>query len=198
MRLTNVYRLGRKELTSLRHDLVLVLLIAYSFTIAIIAPAKGVRLELNNAAVAVVDEDQSALSRQLSDGLQAPFFQAPNTISLDEMDQAMDAGDYTFVLDIPPDFEADILAARRPSLQLNVDATAMAQAGPVVDGYRAYEQGRYEEALPFLHKAVELARQLGLENGYRVVANCGPDGGQEVEHLHLHLLGGRQMTWPQG
>ena len=129
MRLTNVYRLGRKELTSLRHDIVLVLLIAYSFTIAIIAPAKGVRLELSNAAVAVVDEDQSALSRQLTDGLHAPFFQAPNTISLDEMDQAMDAGDYTFVLDIPPNFQADILAARRPSLQLNVDATAMAQAG---------------------------------------------------------------------
>jgi histidine triad (HIT) family protein len=43
-----------------------------------------------------------------------------------------------------------------------------------------------------------LASQLGLENGYRVVINCGPDGGQEVNHVHLHLLGGRQMTWPPG
>jgi histidine triad (HIT) family protein len=43
-----------------------------------------------------------------------------------------------------------------------------------------------------------LAKQLGLENGYRVVVNCGPEGGQEVEHLHLHLLGGRQMNWPPG
>jgi histidine triad (HIT) family protein len=44
----------------------------------------------------------------------------------------------------------------------------------------------------------QLASQLGLENGYRVVINCGPDGGQEVDHVHLHLLGGRQMTWPPG
>ncbi len=43
-----------------------------------------------------------------------------------------------------------------------------------------------------------LARQLGLRDGYRVVVNCGPQGGQEVDHLHLHLLGGRQMTWPPG
>jgi histidine triad (HIT) family protein len=43
-----------------------------------------------------------------------------------------------------------------------------------------------------------LAAQLGLEGGFRVVVNCGPDGGQEVPHLHFHLLGGRQMTWPPG
>jgi histidine triad (HIT) family protein len=44
----------------------------------------------------------------------------------------------------------------------------------------------------------KLARQLGLTNGYRVVVNCGPDGGQSVDHLHLHILGGRAMTWPPG
>jgi histidine triad (HIT) family protein len=43
-----------------------------------------------------------------------------------------------------------------------------------------------------------LARQLNLGSGYRVVANCGADGGQTVDHLHFHLLGGRQMTWPPG
>ncbi len=43
-----------------------------------------------------------------------------------------------------------------------------------------------------------LAHQLGLDNGYRVVVNCGPDGGQSVDHLHLHLLGGRSMLWPPG
>ncbi|MDX1944650.1 MAG: histidine triad nucleotide-binding protein [Pirellulaceae bacterium] len=46
--------------------------------------------------------------------------------------------------------------------------------------------------------AQKVAAQLGLEGGYRVVANCGPDGGQSVDHLHLHILGGRQMTWPPG
>lgn len=44
----------------------------------------------------------------------------------------------------------------------------------------------------------DLATQLGLANGYRVVVNCGSDGGQTVDHLHFHLLGGRQMTWPPG
>ena len=44
----------------------------------------------------------------------------------------------------------------------------------------------------------KLTRDLGLENGFRVVVNCGPDGGQEVPHLHFHLLGGRQMAWPPG
>jgi histidine triad (HIT) family protein len=44
----------------------------------------------------------------------------------------------------------------------------------------------------------QLANEFGLENGYRVVTNCGNDGGQTVNHLHFHLLGGRQMTWPPG
>jgi len=47
-------------------------------------------------------------------------------------------------------------------------------------------------------KAAELARSIGLDRGYRVVINTGPDGGQTVDHLHLHLLGGRHMTWPPG
>jgi histidine triad (HIT) family protein len=45
----------------------------------------------------------------------------------------------------------------------------------------------------------QLARQLGVaEGGYRVVVNCGKDGGQSVDHLHFHLLGGRQLDWPPG
>jgi histidine triad (HIT) family protein len=43
-----------------------------------------------------------------------------------------------------------------------------------------------------------LAKQLGLTSGYRVVVNCGRDGGQSVDHLHFHLLGGRQLEWPPG
>lgn len=44
----------------------------------------------------------------------------------------------------------------------------------------------------------DLARKFQLDGGYRVVANSGLDGGQTVDHLHLHLLGGRQMKWPPG
>ena len=43
-----------------------------------------------------------------------------------------------------------------------------------------------------------VAAAAGIENGYRVVANCGPNGGQSVDHLHLHILGGRPMKWPPG
>ena len=47
--------------------------------------------------------------------------------------------------------------------------------------------------------AGELARKLGVaESGYRLVANCHSDGGQEVFHLHVHLLGGRKLGWPPG
>ncbi len=50
-----------------------------------------------------------------------------------------------------------------------------------------------------LLKAAEVARQEGLvENGYRIVINTGDDGGQTVDHLHLHVLGGRHMRWPPG
>jgi histidine triad (HIT) family protein len=45
----------------------------------------------------------------------------------------------------------------------------------------------------------DAARRLGVDkSGYRVTINCGPEGGQTVDHLHLHLLGGRPMTWPPG
>jgi histidine triad (HIT) family protein len=49
-----------------------------------------------------------------------------------------------------------------------------------------------------LWAATEVARKKGLESGYRIVVNTGEDGGQTVEHLHLHLLGGRTMAWPPG
>jgi len=46
--------------------------------------------------------------------------------------------------------------------------------------------------------ATQLARKLGLDQGYRLVVNCGRDGGQSVDHLHVHLLGGRSLGWPPG
>ena len=47
-------------------------------------------------------------------------------------------------------------------------------------------------------KVKDIAEMLGLENGYRVVINCGEDGLQTVQHLHLHILGKRKMAWPPG
>jgi len=59
-----------------------------------------------------------------------------------------------------------------------------------------------EEDLPLaghlLGVVRQLAAEMGLDQGYRVVVNCGKEGGQEVNHLHFHLLGGRPMQWPPG
>ena len=127
--LSNIFRLGIKELYSLLRDPVLMVLIFYAFTAAIYVVAKGVKTELSNAAIAVVDEDRSALSARISGALQQPYFKPPTVITLDQVDALMDAGRYSFILDIPPRFEADLLAGRSPVIQLNVDATAMSIAG---------------------------------------------------------------------
>jgi histidine triad (HIT) family protein len=55
------------------------------------------------------------------------------------------------------------------------------------------------ELVAHLHMVIrKVAKQLGLKDGYRVVVNNGPDGGQTVDHLHFHVLGGRHMEWPPG
>jgi len=62
------------------------------------------------------------------------------------------------------------------------------------------EAGEDKQALlgHLLWVAAEIARKKKLGNGHRIVVNTGEDGGQTVEHLHLHLLGGRHLTWPPG
>jgi ABC-2 type transport system permease protein len=127
--LQNIFRLGIKELRSLRTDPVLLLLIVYSFTYAIYAVSKGMSFEVTDASVAIVDEDRSALSHAISEAVLKPYFKSAVEIGAADVDKAMDAGRYVFVIDIPPSFEKDTLAGRRPGIQLNVDATAMAQAG---------------------------------------------------------------------
>lgn len=65
---------------------------------------------------------------------------------------------------------------------------------------RLADAGAGDQALlgHLLLKAAEVARRLGLTNGYRLVLNSGPDAGESVPHLHCHLLGGRAMSWPPG
>lgn len=128
--LEHIYRLGVKELFSLRYDPVLVFLIVYTFTFAIYTVATGVRTEVRNASIAVVDEDGSDLSRRLRDAFLRPYFKPAMLLpSVKDIDAAMDSGAFTFVVVIPPRFQADVLAGRRPTLQIDVDATAMTLAG---------------------------------------------------------------------
>lgn len=126
--LQNVFRLGLKEIVSLSRDVVMVVLIIYSFTLAVYAEATAMRTDVRNASVAVVDADQSTLSSRIKDALQPPYFRTPREIDRSELDQLLDKGQYTFVLEIPSKLEADLLANRGPSIQINVDATAVTQA----------------------------------------------------------------------
>src|SRR5512141_92801 len=127
-RLAGIWHLGLKELASLSRDAALVGLIVYAFTYAIWGPVKGAQMELRNASVAVVDLDRSMLSRRIADALLPPEFLPARAIDRAAIDAAMDSGRFTFVLEVPPRFQADVEAGRRPALQLYVDATAMSQA----------------------------------------------------------------------
>jgi ABC-2 type transport system permease protein len=128
MHLAKIMHLGLKELRSLAHDRVMVILIIYAFTFAIYAATTAIPGSLYRAPIAIVDEDGSQLSARLAAAFYPPFFTVPRLIGTAEMDARMDAGLDTFALNIPPDFQADVLAGRRPALQLNVDATRVSQA----------------------------------------------------------------------
>lgn len=128
LHVANVYRLVVKELRSIRSDPIMLLLVAYSFTVAIYAMATGATTEATNLSIGIVDEDRSDLSRRIADGFTPPTFRQAVEIPVTEIDPAMDAQRFLFVVEIPPKFEADILAGRRPSVQIDIDATAAAQA----------------------------------------------------------------------
>ncbi len=127
-RATNIYRLGVKELWSLLRDPMMLVLIAWSFTASIYVAATATPDSLSRAAIAIVDEDASALSERIVAAFRPPYFMKPELVSLSAVDSGMDAGQYTFALNIPPDFQRDVLAGRAPAIQLNVDATRMSQA----------------------------------------------------------------------
>ncbi|MCX5495873.1 ABC transporter permease [Kaistia dalseonensis] len=127
--LGKIFHLGVKELRSLRADWVLAALIVYTFTIAVYTVSTGAKFEVQNASVGVVDEDRSPLSFRIRDAFLTPFFKPAQLIEADEIDSAMDSGRFVFVIEIPPKFEQDTLAGKKPSVQINIDATAMSQAG---------------------------------------------------------------------
>ena len=128
MRHANIIELGIKELRGLARDPMLMILIAYAFSLSIYTASRAMPETLNQAAIAIVDEDRSPASLRIVSAFYPPYFLKPELISQHEMDTRMDAGLDTFALDIPPDFQRDLLAGRSPTIQLNVDATRMTQA----------------------------------------------------------------------
>ncbi len=125
----NILWLGIKEIRSLVSDLVMVIFVVYAFTLAIYVQATGTSSEVNNASIGFVDEDRSALSNELFNAFYPPRFKFPVRIDAEAAQAEMDQGRLMFVVAIPPRFERDLVAGRNPSLQVNIDATAMQQAG---------------------------------------------------------------------
>src|SRR5262250_3313283 len=127
--LRNIFWLGIKELKSLLSDVVLVLFVVYAFTLTVYSQATGTTNEVNNASIAFADEDGSPLSKELFNAFYPPRFLRPQLIAPSEVENAMDRGKFMFVVSVPPSFERNLHAGRHPDLQLNIDATAMQQAG---------------------------------------------------------------------
>lgn len=127
--LLNIFRLGIKELRSLWHDKIMIVLIIYSFSIAIYVGATAAKSEIHNAPIAFLDEDRSILSRKIIDAFYPPRFKSFKLASFDQGDEGLDAGKYTFVVTIPPNFEKEVISGKHPEIQLNIDATRMTQAG---------------------------------------------------------------------
>lgn len=126
--LANIYDLGVKELWSLWRDPMMLVLIVYVFTASVYTKATSMPETLHNAPIAIVDEDNSALSQRVASAFYPPQFTPPAMIDYGDVDPGMDAGLYTFALVIPPNFQRDVLAGKNATLQLNVDATRMSQA----------------------------------------------------------------------
>lgn len=128
MRGGNILHLGIKELHGVLRDPILMALIVFSFTLSVYAQATQTPDTLHSAAISIVDEDDSALSARIADGFYPPLFSPPALITRQRMDLRLDAGQDIFALDIPPNFQRDLLAGRMPAIQLNVDATRMSEA----------------------------------------------------------------------
>ena len=127
--ITNVLRLVVKELRSIRADPTMLILVAYAFSFSVNTVASGAVTEATNLSIGIVDEDGSQLSRQIAEAFVPPTFRPAVQIRATEIDPEMDQGRLILVVEIPPNFEADVRAQRKTYVQVNVDATAIAQAG---------------------------------------------------------------------
>ncbi len=123
----NIFQLGKKEILSLCRDGLLMALIVYSFSAALIV-SYNASTDFADAAIAVVDEDQSQLTQRVTDAFLPPLFLPVDIIQRTDIDRTMDEGRYTFVIVFPVDFEKDVMANMCPEVQVNVDATRMSQA----------------------------------------------------------------------
>ena len=149
--LANIFWLGTKELRSFFRDFVLLglrdlFLLARRSSRRRRAPRRSCTTPRSRSSTRIIRE----LSRRIAQAFLPPYFKPPQPIAERDIDRLMNAGRYTFVIDIPPHFERDVLGGRQPALQLDVDATAMMQAG-IGSGYA--QQIIDDEIADFLSRA---------------------------------------------
>ncbi|MBE02983.1 ABC transporter permease [uncultured Marinobacter sp.] len=147
--IASIWHLGVKELRSLWRDKVLLVFVAVAFSLMVYAAGSAGSLELNNAPIAVVDQDQTVLSGRIINAFQPPWFRKPDLVQFHQMDELLDKGLYTFALVIPDGFERDIREGRVTDLQLNIDATRMTQAfigASYIKSYVAMEVAEFMES----------------------------------------------------
>lgn len=174
MHLANIFHLGIKELLSLRRDITLIIFILYAFSISVYMAATALPETLHKIPISIVDEDASELSFRLSDAFLLPYFTKPKQISLYEVDHRMNVGLDTFSIDIPPEFEKDMLAGRAPAIQVNIDATQIAQAFTGNEDIKeilksevnAYMGGHRSDAPPQIDNVIRIRFNQGLEQSW--------------------------------
>jgi len=125
----HIFRLGIKELISLARDPVLLFLIAYAFSFAVYTPSKSAVMDLVNASIAIVNQDDSQAARAVKDAMLPPLFLPAQDIDFSDINRDMDAGRYTFVVNLPQKFQEDLERDAKPAIEIVTDATAMSQAG---------------------------------------------------------------------
>lgn len=124
----NIAWLGRKEVRSVLRDWLLVALVVYAFGPGTYFQAQSAADQVNNAAVAIVDNDRSPLSRGMREALYGPWFQTPELIESGRAHEVMDEDLYTFVIVLPRNMGAELRSGQTVTVQLNVDATDVVQA----------------------------------------------------------------------
>ncbi|HGG60463.1 MAG TPA: ABC transporter permease, partial [Gammaproteobacteria bacterium] len=158
--LRRIGALTLKELKQLSRDPVLLVVIAYFFTADIYIAGAGIRMDLSNASIAVLDHDHSATSRELIHRFRPPYFSLQGELDSDRQATALlDRGDVLAVLDIPPDFERDLRRGRNVTVQLRIDASnaTLGTLGTLATTYAGQIVARFGE-----DKAIEQMGRLDL------------------------------------
>ncbi|MBB5321782.1 ABC transporter permease [Marinobacter oulmenensis] len=171
--LAHIWHLGIKELRSLWHDKALLVFVLVAFTVMIYTAGSAGSMELHNAPVAVVDEDQTVLSGRVINALQEPWFLPPDIVDYHEVDGLLDNGSHTFALVIPEGFERDVRQGQPVALQLNIDATRMSQA---FIGTTYIQRFASAEVAEFLKPGSSATDGLPIELITRISYNPNLDG----------------------